>query len=194
MASSGPNNPSASSSTAFGTQLWSNISDTYTSNDSRAAFNSKPGGGTADSYRLNVTGFGFSIPAGTIDGILVEIERRADRSDASNGAFDHTVQLIIGGTVTGSNKADTVNRWPDFDTYKSYGGASDLWGLTPTVSEINSSDFGVSLIGTITNVFSMSAYVDHIRVTVYYTAGGGSNPKCVTRGIMLSGPMRRVVL
>ena len=57
-------------------------------------------------YRLKAQGFDFSvIPDGaTIDGILVEIERKARHV---NSRYDYRVQLLdASGSLVGDNKAD----------------------------------------------------------------------------------------
>lgn len=70
--------------------------------------------------------------------------------DATESSFvislvaDETISLMIGGSVVGSNKAITTTTW-GASSVVTYGGSSDLWGLTPTVSEINASDFGVAI-------------------------------------------------
>lgn len=55
---------------------------------------------------------------------------------------DKTVQLVIADSVTGDNKVDTPAALGS-ESYKSYGGSSDLWGLAPTPAEVNASNFGV---------------------------------------------------
>jgi photosystem II stability/assembly factor-like uncharacterized protein len=80
---------------------------------------------------------------------------------------DTTVKLVKGGAVVGDNKADAAN-WPGADAYTTYGGAADLWGTTLTVSDVNANNFGVVVSATRGN--GAKSYVDHIRITVYYTA------------------------
>ena len=57
------------------------------------------------------------------------------------GAWN-SVKLVVGGSITGSNKS-TGATLPGSDTYVSFGGSTDKWGLTPTASQINASNFGV---------------------------------------------------
>jgi hypothetical protein len=130
-------------------------------------------------HYLKATNFGFSIPSGaTINGILVEIERKKTGSALIK---DSSVKIVKSdGTIGSTNQADTVNDWPTSDTYKSYGSSSDLWGETWAYSDINDIDFGVVLSDTQGKY--MVASVDHIRITVYYTAGEGS-PIYLGRGI-----------
>jgi hypothetical protein len=127
--------------------------------------------GTPISYRLKATNFGFSLPAGaTIDGILVEIGRYEEHTALN--VKDYRVQLLdADGNLAGDNKADTVNEWPLSEETASYGGSSDTWNASPTKAMVEDSDFGVVL--SVNGSFSgyLSAFVDFIRMTIYYTAG-----------------------
>jgi hypothetical protein len=117
---------------------------------------------------LVASNFGFTIPAGsTIDGITVAIER----SNVAGAASDNRVQLGKGTTfasLVGTNKADTATDWPTTTGAVSYGGVSDLWGTTWTVSEINASSFAVFL-SVQADAANTDIGVDYIRVTVTYT-------------------------
>lgn len=104
-----------------------------------------------------------AIPGGaTIDGIVVEIKK----SGTSLAISDFKVQLLKAGTGTGDNKA-AGGSWPTSLTYSTYGGSSDLWGTTWTVSDVNDINFGVLLVANSTP--GGTANVDHMRITVYYT-------------------------
>lgn len=119
------------------------------------------------SYRITTYLFDFSsIPDdATINGILVEIERRC----AAGSARDYRVQLKEDGvTLRGDNKADTANNWPGSDTIKSYGGAADLWNYAWTPALVKGVDFGV-VLSAMAYSDNTDIYVDFIRITVYYT-------------------------
>ena len=131
------------------------------------------------SQYIKATNFGFSVPTGsTIDGIVVEVERKASQ-DINNTGYgtDASVLIVQGGAETGTDKADTTTHWPTSDAYKTYGSSSDLWGTSWTVAQINASDFGVSFAciakAAILGTDSVDFSVDHIRITVYYTAASG---------------------
>lgn len=117
---------------------------------------------------LVASSFGFTIPVGsTIDGIVVEI----DRNNAAGAASDNRVQLAKGTTfadLVGTNKADTATDWPAALATVSYGGATDLWGTTWTVAEINASSFAVFL-SVQADAANTDIAVDFVRVTVHYT-------------------------
>jgi alpha-tubulin suppressor-like RCC1 family protein len=162
----GPNNPSSAISSGGGTVAWTSPTNVYASDNSRASVSL--GKGVISQY-LQATGFGFTIPTtATINGIQVDIERYANNTLIR----DNSLKLIKNGNISGDETADTATGWPSSDTYKSYGGNTDLWGLTWTPTDINSSNFGVAL--DIKNNKTGSGatyigYVDHIRITVYYT-------------------------
>lgn len=127
------------------------------------------------SHYLKATGFGFSIPAGSIiDGIQVDCQRHG-----LDGTFkDYSVKIVKGGTIQGDEKAP-ADYWPTEDAYKTYGGPADLWGLSWAVSDINGPDFGVVISAK--NFSNESyAYIDHIRITIYFTeAPAASSPLVV---------------
>lgn len=94
---------------------------------------------TQGSGTLLASSFGFAIPSDeTIVGIEVTFNKRAD---AASQVLDGVVQLTLGG----DNKADG-SYWPfPGNTDTIYGGAADLWSLTPTPADVNDSGFGVNL-------------------------------------------------
>lgn len=118
---------------------------------------------------VDAQNFGFSIPTGsTINGILFEVEKKYSGDGSSN---DIIVSVIkANGTLGSQNK--TAVAWTTSDAYASYGGASDLWAETWTAEDINDADFGLSFRS---RPFEDTASIDHIRCTVYYTAGSSAN-------------------
>lgn len=74
---------------------------------------------------------------------------------------EDTVQLVVGGTPTGTNKS-TGAVLPGTLQFVSYGGAADLWGTTLTPAQVNASNFGFVYAITdgtsITNFLSVSNY------------------------------------
>ena len=119
--------------------------------------------GGATTHYLKATNFGFTIPGGSvIDGIVVEVERKENSSSVCK---DSRIRIVKGGSV-GSTDKSSVTEWPTTDTYKTYGGAADLWGETWSSTDINDSTFGFALSAL--GVGFGTAQVDHIRITVYY--------------------------
>jgi len=158
---------------------WSNASNVASSNDTYATIAAVQ---TDDfSYYIKVTNFGFSIPGGaTVDGIKVEWERYSDAQVFVEDDLSATSERVVkGGTITGTNLA-TGTTWPSSDTYQAYGGATELWGLSWSASDINASTFGAA--GCVFNAGNnalTTAYVDHCRITIYYTEAASNVKKKV---------------
>jgi hypothetical protein len=149
---------------------WSNLTYIYTddTNYASCALNTK----NLASDALLATNFGFSasdIPAGsTINGFEWIIAEYG----SSAITHDNTLKLYANGLV-GSNMAST-SAWPVTDiTEVTYGGATQMCGTTLTQSGIVASTFGVSLSVQNNVTVSDIAYVDYIKIRVYYTEGGG---------------------
>jgi Tfp pilus assembly protein PilX len=154
---SGARNPSAATG-------WTSSTNVYTSNNVYATATIN---GSSQSANLDVTGFGFSIPAGaTINGIDVDIERKAS---ATSSIEDFDVYVLKNGSATGITDHASTTDWTTSDSTRSYGNSSDLWGTTWTVSDINASNFGVRLKATNLTGTSKTASVDWVQVTVFYT-------------------------
>jgi len=149
-------------SIVMGNKAWTTPTNIYTSNNvyARSIL-----ANTDISYWLRATNFGFSIPDGvTVDGIVAEFEKRASGS----GIGDHSVKIVGAGFEQGDERK-VAGYWSTSDTYISHGGASDLWGLGWISSDINASNFGVSIAATMSVRETRSAYIDHVRITVYYS-------------------------
>lgn len=160
----GPNNGSSFDGTTDangGTVIWSGPASAQTSNNIYAT--TIPN--ATKSYRLKATGFGFVIPpSASIQGVKVRVERR-EGPFSGDLIEESEISLIVNGMVDGSNKAANPT-WTTSDTYYTYGGETDLWGLGLTPSNINSSNFGVSI--QLSGNVNETAYIDHIEITVYY--------------------------
>ena len=124
----------------------------------------------ANTRCLEAKNFGFTIPlTASIDGIFVEVEKRA-----SDGSIiqDNGVKLMNAGNVVGISEANP-NNWPFVDTYFNYGGGTDLWGSAWSAAEINDSSFGLAFAAISYTCFgngvAATSYIDHIRITVYFT-------------------------
>jgi hypothetical protein len=126
------------------------------------------------SQQLRLSSYGFEIPDGsTINGILVEQERQASNN---NRFFDHTVQLMIGGSPTGQNKSAGAT-YSNSKGNANFGGAADLWELTPTVAQINASGFGVMFKGVRTATGTVTASVFRVAITVDYDPPSVAEPQ-----------------
>lgn len=98
--------------------------------------------GSAYSTGLQALGFGFTIPSNSsIDGILTEAEIKGAISYSGYTiTLGHRVRLIH---PSGSFSTDRGGGLSGSDTYYSSGNSSDLWGLSWSVDDINSGNFGV---------------------------------------------------
>lgn len=176
--------PGTAVSTNTGDKPWSNPSN-VTADDGTNATQANSGSKTAVNDSLDCDNFDFSsIPSGaTIDGIEVVIERAEGAT--GNNIYDYTVQLFKAGSLTGDNKADTVNEWPTTITAKTYGGAADLWGTTWTDSDVKDPDFGVRMTNQKVSSSSSSGSntVDYVKVTVHYTESSSFVPRLSLLGV-----------
>lgn len=171
MASQGPNSGGVVSATGTGS-VWSGTSNVFASDNTYASSL----GVTADDTTqfLDITSFGFAIPGGAvITGVEVAVEVK------STGTVEtRLVRLIVGGTAGGTNLSGS-EVWPGSDAAITYGGASELWGLTPSAFDVNAGNFGVRLQATQVSA-GAQASVDHVTIKVYYSvsytlaAGAGS--------------------
>jgi hypothetical protein len=158
-----------------GTVAWTNPDNAKVSDGVYADVTFNPNIGI--SHYLKATNFGFLIPSGaTINGILVEIEmKRAINCDFD----DKSIKIIKANGLFGSQekKRDDEVWWPDTDTYISYGSSSDLWGETWTKEDIENINFGIGISTESHGGESTThAYIDHIRITVYYTGEQKKSP------------------
>lgn len=128
------------------------------------------------SHYLKATNFGFAIPAySSICGITVEIQKRAGGLlGLGEWVQDREVRIVKGGVVQTAVNYAKAGNWSGTESYHSYGGANDKWGLTApgalTPADVNSNDFGV-VISANYNALAIvlpSAQVNHIRITVHY--------------------------
>lgn len=161
----------AAQTASGGTVQWSNPNAIKKSDGNPAEIVSP--GGSPTTYLLNATNFGFNVPAGaTINGIRAKILRFGIPGVQ---VTDATVQLLKAGSPVGSNKASGT-AWPSPEAYATYGSSSDLWGTTWSVSDVNGSGFGVGIAAQLPGQVGLVGGVDFVQITVYYTAGAGSQP------------------
>jgi len=159
---------------AIGTITWTNPNNAKASDNTYVTASSVPAG--VYTHYLKATNFGFSIPGGaTIDGILVEIERKAAEG---NSMIDSEVKIVKSDASIGTENKASGTYYPTSDTYASYGANSDLWGEIWASTDINNANFGV-VLSTYMDDWADDGipYIDHIRITVYYTeaAPAGTN-------------------
>jgi hypothetical protein len=116
---------------------------------------------------LRLTEFGVTIPDdATISGIQFDVRR----ATLDGNATDETVEILQDGVPQGTNYAQS-GAWPTVLTYARYGGAYDTWGVQWTPADIRASGFGITITPTYTGPSAANerAYIDSVRVTVFYT-------------------------
>ena len=174
--SQGPNNPAAVTEQAWGCLScpgsdWMNMTNVYTANgmETDAQLNGFPACFQSNCFytrSLWTTDFGFTVPlSATITGVVVEIKERAS---FATSIWDSTVRLLMGTVEFGTNHAASV-AWSTTSGYVTYGTPTDLWGAALTPAIVNAAGFGVALKVWNQPPAIQNAYVDHIRVTVYYS-------------------------
>ncbi|QBZ97669.1 Ig-like domain-containing protein [Flavobacterium sangjuense] len=182
----GPNNPLTGNFIAGANIDWTNpgnITNTVDTNYATAVF-----GGAGNTDYLQGSNYNFSIPTGAIiNGIVVTINRRTSAVNAGRVTKDNAVYLVKGGVVTGTNKA-TAAAYTTTLAVATYGSSTDTWGTTWTPADINATNFGAVLSVNANN--SLTATVDYIKITVYYTTIGFSpTSACVgsTTSVVITG-------
>jgi hypothetical protein len=108
---------------------------------------------------LLYAGFPINIPNGsTINGIECRIISNKDAR-----IVDSIVQLAQSGSVIGTNKADTTA-----GEEHTYGGSTDLWGTTTTLSDLSTLQVALKYRSGSTPHKDTSA-VYSVRLKIYYT-------------------------
>jgi hypothetical protein len=150
-----------------GDVAWTNASNVLTASDGTYATD---GGLFNNSTQyLHVTNFGFAIPTSAIIlGVTARLRKFGGNSSNPN-IVDHTIQLISGGSRSGSNKADTTTKW-QLNSPKTvdYGGATDLWGLMLTPTIINASNFGIAVRAQDPTFGSDTPRVCYVQLDIAY--------------------------
>lgn len=151
---------------------WSNLSDILTiGGGTHASAAGNTGGFTPTKY-LVADEFGFAIPTGAIiTGIKLDIYRQATQNQASplRRAKDYSIKLMKVGSEVGDNKAAATIFTTDF-VLATYGGQTDLWGVTWSPSDVNDDGFGARIAYQIADASggTTSTNIDYMRITVYY--------------------------
>lgn len=189
MTTAGPNLPSSGvNDNAVGSTAWSNPGNATTDD---ATYATTAGTSGAQSNYLKVSGFGFAVPAGaTLDGFTVDIRRKSSQNASLRYTYDAVVSLLIGGAVTGNNKGALTTKWTTTDATATYGGAADKWGTTPTLAQVNASNFGVVLSVKNFGGTGATASVNWIKVTVTYTVGGTTYTQTVAGSVTSTGSLK----
>ncbi|MBX3580851.1 MAG: hypothetical protein KF810_03005 [Rhizobiaceae bacterium] len=156
-----------------GNTAWSNPGNITTASDAAYAIVGLAKDTT--SQYLHGTNCDFSaIPSGaTIDGVEARV-----RKWSGGGPTDHTIQLIVGGTRSGDNKSAGAAWASPSSTNVSYdyGGASDLWGLSLSRSDVVAVNFGLAVRAARVGGSggTVNIRVPYIQLKVHYTEAAGN--------------------
>lgn len=151
---------------------WTNPNNVQTQDNIFATSNIT--GANRSTFFLDAQNWGFQstnntlpnyIPPGaTINGIEVEVRHR---KSGTGNIRDRTIQLLKGGSTTGTNKANN-NYWPVVSATARYGSNVDLWGATWTATDLTATNFGVRIQARNQGSRDAQAEIDHVRITVYF--------------------------
>jgi Tfp pilus assembly protein PilX len=173
----GPRPPTASVNSSTGT-AWSNPTFVTGNDTSRATVSPPISGGL--SQNLDITNFGFSIPAGsTIDGITVSVDKFANGTSVT----DYDVYMIKGGVSGAGDDKSSGSSWGTTEATSTYGSSSDLWNLTWASTDINATNFGVRIKVRNGSSSARTASIDYVAITINYhgpPGGIGSSGTPVT--------------
>jgi len=153
-----------------GTVAWLTPEDGCADNGAYPSANFNGTGGATSHYLL-LSGFGFTIPGGSvIDGVEVVLSR-ADSTNGDRECRDETISIYDGTAVVGDNKAATTTDWPNAFADATYGGAADDWNAGLTADEVNSAAFGIAISAqTVNGTTGENCFVDGVDVTITYSA------------------------
>jgi hypothetical protein len=153
-----------------GTTAWTNPTNAQGSVDATVAVAASAAGGVF-TRRLKATNFGFTtsdVPTGsTINGFII---RTRVRGGTNNRAFMQELYVVKGGTTqTGATNLGegSGTNWTNVLANRSYGGASQKFGLTWTVADVTDSGFGLSIQAGRSN--TTTAEVAWYEVIIDYT-------------------------
>jgi hypothetical protein len=163
----GPGGAIGTDDASIGTAAWGSPERIAYCSDSQSALNSL--GSLSVSHYLKAVNFGFPVPTGsTIVGVACDVLGNASGNPGEIN--DNSVRLVKGGTISGSNNAIGAGWNPTGTTVsRSWGGPTDMWGLTLTSSDVNDSTFGFALaVGNSSASQVRSLQVPCCSMTVYY--------------------------
>lgn len=182
-ASSGEESPSSAATSGGSGRKWNNESNVYSSNGSDAYVSLSSSGGGRNSEYLEVTNFGFNLPAtATVTGVEAVIEMAAS---SSSSVYDRDIYLTKDGSSSVGNDQATSTYLLNYDSDYTYGGSSNLWGTTLSYSEVNSSNFGIRIRLRNGASGSRYGYIDHVTLNVHYTIGSVEAPGGVSSNVSL---------
>lgn len=134
----GPLGPGTASASGAGV-VWSSPNNIKV-DDAAFTFAGFITGSAGSTQKLQGTNFGLAASGTQVIGITIKAKVTTDFTHPPFNAPTISLQLLKGGVVYGSVKTLTMSNGT-----LTFGGASDLWGGTWTVSDINNVNFGVQI-------------------------------------------------
>lgn len=166
----------AADNSGVGTISWTNPGNAKASDSSYATASLKAG---EETHYLRLTEFGFGLPEGATVLGLVALFKRKDKWAA---ALDNYVYVIKAGVIqTVENKA--AGGWAALDEVKTYGSASDLWGVPWSPSDVNHKETGVVVSARCQSgspFLIAEPAIDQGQLGVFYTEAQDEDKVCFT--------------
>lgn len=174
MSTEGPNSPATGANdNSYGTEAWVGPTSIDAADGTTALAGSAA---TVTTNYLTATDFGFSaIPdSATITNIAIDIKQAAEGLSGAS-VVDDRLRLIIGGAIQATDFGSGTPWSSGATAYVTRNATTNL----PTAAQVKASTFGVALAVAITDPGSEGevAYVDHIRLTITYTAAATSSAR-----------------
>lgn len=162
--------PTANAAVSGGDNNGYEVNPTFAyANDTSVASDNNSGSGTQTSCthsrkdKHNFFNYGLSIPSGSVLGIEVRLDARAD---STTGAPRICVQLSWNGGTSWTATKQTATLGTSEATYI-LGGPGDNWGRTWTLADFSNANFRVRLIDVASNT-SRDFFLDYVAVNVTY--------------------------
>jgi hypothetical protein len=166
----GYSSPSVTGNVSYGNPInWSTPNKAYPSDDTYAQATLSSGD---TSKYLRVKDFQFAVPVtAVITGIQARVEKRMD---AGGNIQDASVKLSVNDVISGNDRKMS-GVWSTTDLAVEYGGRVDMWGLSLSPADVNSSNFGVLVSATRTSgTGTKKAYVDDVALQIFFTVPAGT--------------------
>lgn len=170
---------SAADNSGVGTQAWSNVNNALGNNTNDATRATVTANGVLRSSHYLQLFFTHGLASGDVGaGVRIRFRRFATDIDDVGTATDTIIKLIKNGTVVGTNKA-TGASWPlGAGAWSStFGGASDLWGITFTGADT----IGVAISCDFPGSANDDAYITAAEAIFDYTPASSSSGLLLAR-------------
>ena len=157
----------------IGSKAWTTPANAATQNSTYTTA-ALAAGATSNYLQLNNLGFKLGANAQPV-GVQVNLNRK---SNALTKVEDNVVSLLVGGVVSGQNKAEVGNDWGAGIQNRNYGGlgktyggvpadADALWGLNLSKAQVEAANFGIVLAAKNAGAAERIAEVDLLSIVVF---------------------------